>query len=44
MGMLFVESLKRLYQVGKLNEEKVVDLFKNKKITEEEKRYILNAH
>lgn len=44
MGMLFVESLKRLYQSGKLNEEKIIDLFNDEKITEEEKRYILNAH
>jgi len=39
----FVESLKRLYQSDKLTAEKVIDLFKNGKITEEEKWYILNA-
>lgn len=41
MGMLFVESLKRLYQDGKLNREKIVELAESGKITEEEKRYIL---
>lgn len=43
MGMLFVESLKRLYKDGKLNEEKIVELFESGKITNEEKSYILNA-
>lgn len=43
MGMLFVESLKRLYKEGKLTEEKIVELTKSGKITEEEKLYILNA-
>lgn len=38
----FVESLKRLYHDGKLAVDKVDDLFKNGKITEEEKRYIIN--
>ena len=38
----FIESLKRLYHNNKLTSEKVVDLFKNGKITEEEKWYILN--
>lgn len=38
----FVESLKRLYHDGRLAADKVVDLFKNGKITEEEKWYILN--
>ena len=37
----FVESLKRLYADKKVNEEKILDLCKNKKITEEEKKYIL---
>jgi hypothetical protein len=41
---VFVESLKRLYRDGKLNAEKVVELFESKKITEEEKWEILNAH
>ena len=38
----FVESLKRLYHNNKLTTNKVVELFKNSKITEEEKMYILN--
>ena len=39
----FVESMKRLYANKKVNEEKILDLCKNKKITEEEKKYILDA-
>ena len=39
----FVESLKRLYADGKLNKEKVVELFESGKITENEKNYILGA-
>lgn len=38
----FVESLKRLYQNEKLNVEKIIELFKNGKITEQEKWYIIN--
>ena len=38
----FVESLKRLYTNQEINEKKVMELLKNKKITEEEKEYILN--
>lgn len=38
----FVESLKRLYHNNKLTSERVIDLFKNGKITDEEKQYILN--
>lgn len=37
----FVESIKRLYDGGKVNEQKVVELFESKKISEEEKSYIL---
>lgn len=37
----FIESLKRLYQSNKINEQKVIELFNNKKITESEKEYIL---
>lgn len=43
MGLLFVESLKRLYLDNKINNEKVIELFKAGKITEEEKWEILNA-
>ena len=39
----FVKSLKRLYQSGKLQEEKICELFESKKITEEEKMYILEV-
>lgn len=39
----FIESLKRLYADGKLNEERVIKLFEDGKITVEEKLYIL-AH
>lgn len=40
----FVESLKRLYQSGKITEEKILELFKSKKITKEEKLYILEVN
>lgn len=40
----FVESMKRLYQTGKVDEKKIIELFNNGKITEEERLYILNAH
>ena len=40
----FIESLRRLYQNGKVSKEKITNFFNNKKITEEEKDYILNAH
>ena len=39
----FIESLKRLYADGKLNEERIIKLFEDGKITVEEKLYIL-AH
>lgn len=38
----FVESMRRLYENGKINKEKVVELFNNGKITMDEKNYILN--
>ena len=37
----FVESLKRLYKNGRITQGKVTVLFKENKITEEEKKYIL---
>ena len=40
---IFVESLKRLYQDGKLNEEKINELLNDGKITEAQKKYILGA-
>ena len=42
MQRQFIESLKRLYQCEKLDVQKVIELFKNGKITEEEKWYIIN--
>jgi hypothetical protein len=39
----FVESMKRLYDNGKVSEKKIVELFESGKITEKEKLYILNA-
>lgn len=39
----FVESLKRLYQNGNVDEKKIVELFECGKITEDEKKYILGA-
>ena len=39
----FIESLKRLYHSEKLDVQKIVELFKNGKITEEEKWYIING-
>ena len=38
----FVESIKRLYQAGKVDEKKVIELFNSGKITQEEKSYILD--
>ena len=40
----FVESLKRLYQSERLTTDKVIELFQNGKITEEQKWYILNTN
>lgn len=40
---VFVESMRRLYKDEKVNADKIVELFESAKITEEEKRYILNA-
>lgn len=39
----FVESLKRLYENGLLDIVRIMLLFSDGKITEEEKDYILNA-
>jgi len=38
----FVESLKRLYMNQKVTKDKIINLCKNKKITEDEKIYILD--
>lgn len=36
----FVESLKRLYSLGKINQEKLNSLLKENKLTQEEYNYI----
>ena len=38
----FVESMWRLYRDKKVTEKKIIELFESKKITKEEKDYILN--
>lgn len=43
MGVLFVESIKRLFGDGKIDEKKVLELFESKRISEEEKMYILDV-
>lgn len=40
----FVESMWRLYRDGMVNAKKIEELFKDGKITEEEKLYIVTAH
>lgn len=44
MGLLFIESLRRLYKDGKIEKEKIVELFESGKITEKDKLYILDVH
>ena len=39
----FVESLRRLYQTGKVSKDKVVELCESGKLSEEDKMYILNV-
>lgn len=43
MGLLFVESIRRLFKDGKVSKEKVLELYEGKKITEEELKYILEV-
>ena len=40
---VFVESMRRLYKDGKVNVDKILELFECGKISEEEKWHILNA-
>ena len=40
---VFVESMRRLYRDEKVDEQKIIELYVSRKITEEEKLYILNA-
>lgn len=43
MGLLFVESIKRLYKDNKISKEKVLELYESKKISEEELKDILKV-
>lgn len=43
MGLLFVESIHRLYKSGKISKEKVLELFRSGKLTEKETMYILDV-
>lgn len=43
MGVLFVESIKRLFGDGKIDKKKVVELFESGRISEEEFGYILDV-
>lgn len=40
----FVEIMKNLYIRKKVDEKKIIELYKNNKITDNEKKYILEAH
>lgn len=40
---VFVEAMRRLYRDGKVDKNKIFELFENNRITDEEKSYILNA-
>ena len=45
MGIsIFAESVKRLYQDGMLDKEKIMDLYKNGKLTIEEVNYVLDSN
>ena len=37
-----IESLKRLYSTNKITKEKILEMYEKKKISEEEKDFILN--
>lgn len=39
----FVESMKRLYSNNRVLEDKIINLFQEGKITEDERDYILNT-
>lgn len=43
MKRQFIESMKRLYQSGKVTKEKIVELCVSGKITAQEKLYILEV-
>lgn len=40
---VFVESMRRLYRDDKVDKQKILNLCESGKITEEEKRYILDV-
>ena len=40
---ILIESIKRLYQDGKVSKEKIVKLYESGKITEKDKLYILDV-
>ena len=40
---IFVEAMRRLYRDCQIDDKRIVLLFENGKITEEEKMYILNV-
>lgn len=41
---IFVEAMRRLYRDGKVTENKICELFESRKITENEKSYILEVN
>lgn len=41
---VFVESVKRLYDEGKIKEDKILQWYEEGKITVEEKLFILEVH
>ena len=41
---IFVESMRRLYRDGKVDEKKILELYASEKITEKEKFYILDVN
>lgn len=41
---IFAESVKRLYRDDKLDKDKIMELYKEKKITIEETNYILDSN
>lgn len=43
MGILFVESIRRLYKDNKITKDKVIELYESKKITEEEMKCIFDV-
>lgn len=44
MMSVFIESVKRLYDEGKIKEDKILQWYEEGKITVEEKLFILEVH